>query len=147
MEFVELHLRASSRLALLLAAAHIAAIVAVLSMPWIGWLQAGACALLLGSAANMIAHRALLMVPGSIIRLHLARDGSCQLQTRDQRLIDGHLCPAWFVSPLMIVLRVARPGRRRALGITLLPDAADAQGLRELRIFLRFALDPSARRQ
>jgi hypothetical protein len=146
-EFVDLHLRASSRLAMLFAVAHVAAIVAVLSLPWVWWLQAGACVLLLASAANMIAHRALLVAPGSVVRLRIARDGSCQLQTRDHRLLDGRLCPGWFVSPLMIVLRVARPGARRAHGITLLPDAADAQGLRELRIFLRFALDPSARRQ
>lgn len=43
----------------------------------------------------------------------------------------------------MIVIRVACPGKRLARGITVLPDAADADSLRRLRIFLRFAVTPS----
>lgn len=75
------------------------------------------------------------------------RDGTCELLTREQSVIDGVLRPGWAVSPLVIVLRVACPGERLSRGIALLPDAADAETLRKLRVFLRFALDFSAGRQ
>lgn len=142
-DYVDVTMRASHRLAWLLAALHAAAIAVVLTMPLAGWLRLAGCALLVASGTGLVTRQALLKAPGSIIRLRLSEDGSCQLQTRDLRVIDGRLRPGWFASPLMIVLRIASPGERLARGITLLPDAADAESLRRLRIFLRFAVGSS----
>lgn len=143
MDFVDLTLRASHRLAWLLAVVHTAAIIVVVMMPLDWWLRLAGGALLLASGIYSVARHALLAAPDSIVRLRLTQDGSCQIQTRDHRIIDGLLRPGWFVSPLMIVIRVACPGKRLARGITVLPDAADADSLRRLRIFLRFAVTPS----
>lgn len=144
---VDISLHASRSLAWLLGAVHAAAIAAILSMPLAWWLRLAGCAILLASGIGLVIRQALLKAPDSIIRLRLAQDGSCELRTRDQRVINGMLQPAWFASPLMVVLRVASPGRRLAQGITVLPDAADADSQRRLRIFLRFAIGSSVGNQ
>ena len=142
MDLIDVPLRASLRLALLLVVTHTAAMVSVVAMPVPWWQRFAGCSLLLASAVIMIRRRALLRVADSVVRLQLKRDGSCELVTRDQRLISGNLCPGWFVSPLMVVVRFACPGERLSRVITLLPDSADADSLRQLRVFLRFAIDP-----
>ena len=126
---------------------HAASLVAVLAMPLPWWLRVALCGLLVASSVILIYRQALLGASGSIVRLRLMRDGSCQLYTRGHGVFDGMLRPGWTVSPLMIVLRIACPDRRLARAITLLPDAADAEILRRLRIFLRFALDSSIGKQ
>jgi len=142
MEYIDVPLRASSRLAWLLLAAYAAAMVAVVAMPLAWWLRFAGCALLLAVGAIMIRRHALLKAADSIVRLRLMRDGSCELVTRDQRLISGELRPGWFASPLMVVVRIACSGERFSRGIALLADAADADSLRQLRVFLRFAVEP-----
>ena len=138
-------IRASARLALLLAAAHAAAIVAVIAIPGAWWLRLAGCSLLVVSGAVIVYRSALLKASDSVVGLRLRRDGSCELQLRDQSIVSGHLCSRWFASPLMIVVQVACPGNRLRRSIALLPDAADADTLRRLRIFLRFAIEPSSR--
>lgn len=140
-DYIDVPLRASRKLALLLASAHVAAVVAIAAMPLAWWLRLAGCSLLLASGVVTIRCRALLRNPEAIIRLRLMRDGSCELYTRNQRVISGQLRPGWFASPLMVVMRIACPGERHARGIALLSDAADGDTLRRLRIFLRFAVD------
>ena len=145
MEIIDVPIRASARLALLLAATHAAAIVAVIAMPVAWGLRLAACSLLFVSGAIMIYRGSLLKASDSVVGLQLRRDGSCELLLRSQRLITGTLCPRWFASPLMIVVQVACPGQRLRRSIALLPDAADTDTLRRLRIFLRFAIESSGR--
>ena len=145
MEFIDVPIRASARLALLLAATHAAAMVALIAMPAAWWLRLAGCSLLLVSGTIMVYRGALLKASDSVVGLLLRRDGSCELQLRNQRLISGIVCPRWFASPLMVVVQVACPGQRLRRSIALLPDAADADTLRRLRIFLRFAIESSGR--
>jgi toxin CptA len=144
-EIIDVPIRASARLGLLLAATHAAAIVAVIAMPVAWWLRLAGCSLLLISGTIMVYRSALLKASDSVVGLQLRRDGSCELRLRNQRPISGSVCPRWFASPLMIVVQVACPGQRLRRSIALLPDAADADTLRRLRIFLRFAIEPSGR--
>ena len=142
-ESIDVPIRASARLALLLAAAHAGAIASIAVLPLAWWLQLAGCSLILVSGAIMISRNALLKTSDSIIGLQLRRDGSCHLQLPDQRSISGELCPGWFASPLMIVLQIACPGQRWRRSITLLPDAVEPDSLRRLRVFLRFAVERS----
>ncbi len=114
-------------------------------LPWP--VSSAACSLLLLNGAMMIHYKALVQAAGSIIRLRVARDGSCQLYTRDQRVIRGQLSSGWFSSPLIVAFRVVCADRRLPRGVALLPDSSDKESLRRLRVFLRFAIDPSARNQ
>lgn len=143
LESIDVPIRASVRLALLLAAAHAGAMAAIVVLPLAWWLRLAACSLLLVSGAIMISRHALLKTSDSIVGLQLRRDGSCHLQLSNQRSMSGKLCPGWFASPLMIVLQIACPGQRWRRSITLLPDAVEPDSLRRMRVFLRFAVEPS----
>ena len=147
MQRIDVPIRASTRLALLLTAAHGAAIVAVMVMPVAWWLRLAGCALIVVSGTVMVTRDALLKASASVVGLQLDRDGSCQLQIRDHGHVSGIVCPGWFASPLMIVLQIACPGRRWRRSITLLPDAADSETLRLLRIFLRHEIETPSRNQ
>jgi toxin CptA len=144
-EYIDVPLRSSARLALILAVAHAAALVAAIAMPAAWWLRLVASSLILVGGTIMVRRSALLKASDSIVGLRLSRDGSCQLLMRNQRLISGQLLPGWFASPLMVVVQVACPGQRLRRSITVLPDAAERDILRRLRIFLRFAVEPLGR--
>ena len=118
----------------------------MIAMPGQWWLRLAGCVLIVASGVTLVRRNALLVASDSIVGLRLGRDGSCELRMRDQRLASGHIRPGWFASPLMIVLRIACSGQRWPRYITLLSDAAEEDALRRLRIFLRFAIDNSARR-
>lgn len=144
-DFIDVPLRASARLALLLAASHLAAIVAVLVLPVSWWYRIAACALVLLGAAFQIYRHALRKGSHACIGLRLMRDGSCQLRMASGRVVVGRLCRGWFVSPQLIVMRISCPGERLSRAVSLLPDSADSDDLRRLRVFLRFAVQPSGR--
>ncbi|KPK30500.1 MAG: hypothetical protein AMJ66_09560 [Betaproteobacteria bacterium SG8_40] len=144
-DFIDIPLRASHRLAWLLAATHCAAIAAVLALPVSWWLRVAACALVLTSAVFQIHRRALRNGDHAFVGLRLMRNGSCQLRTAGGGVIGGRLCRGWFVSPQLVVIRISCDGERWSRGISLLPDSADPDDLRRLRVFLRFAVGPSAR--
>lgn len=147
MDYVDVQLQASPALTGILAVVHGAATIGVLATPMPWWMRIAGCMVLLTSAFSLMLRQALLRLPGSIMRVRLMQDGTCQLHTREHGVIDGTLQPVWIVSPLLIVLRIACPGERLSRGITLLPDSSDADTLRRLRIFLRFALDSSVGKQ
>jgi toxin CptA len=71
-------------------------------------------------------------------RLRIAADG--RLQSLDDRAewCDVEVLDDSFVSPRLIVLRY-RAADRRVHALTLLPDSADADSLRRLRMSLRWA--------
>lgn len=144
-DFIDVPFRASLRLAWLLAAIHAAAIVAIVVLPVSGWFRAVACALVLATAAARIYRRALLKGTRACLGLRLMRDGSCQLRVAGDRVIGGRLCRGWFVSPQLVLVRISCAGERLSRSIALLSDSADSDDLRRLRVFLRFAVDLSAR--
>lgn len=144
-DFIDVGLRASPRLAFVLAVSHAAAMAAIAVLPVFWWLRLAACVLVLTCATVLIYRRALLKGAHAVVRLRLMRDGSCQLQMANGRVVDGQLCRGWFVSPQLIVMRIACTNERYSRGIALLADGADADDLRRLRIFLHFAIDLSGR--
>ena len=71
-------------------------------------------------------------------KLRLAVDGRLQCLDGTGVWCDVDILDDSFVSTVLIVLRYRMAdGKRRAL--TLLPDSADADGLRRLRVSLRWA--------
>lgn len=144
---IDVRLRPSFVLALLLVLAHAAAMIAVAMLPLSLWLRVIACLVLLGSAAYAVPVHAFRTGARACTALHLSADGNCALQFNDAARLSGTLLPGWFVTPALLVLRVRCRGERWARGIVLLSDSADADELRRLRIFLRFAITPSVGRQ
>jgi toxin CptA len=115
-------------------------------------LTMGGLALLSIALANMpIAVKALLAVAASggalwafrnsrraLPRLRLGADGSLAIRARDDDWQPALDLPQRFVSPALCVLRLARTKRLRP-SLVLLPDSAEADDLRRLRVSLRWA--------
>jgi toxin CptA len=146
-DYIDLPLNASRYLALVLAISHGVAIVATILLPLAWWWRLAGAVLILVSATLTIRSQALRRGERALVGLRLSRDGSCQLQLGDGATLAGRLRSGWFVSPQLIVMRAGFPGKQRSRSITLLPDSAEADGLRRMRIFLRFAINPSGRPQ
>lgn len=71
------------------------------------------------------------------VQLRLRADGYVQLRGTTADWEDVEVLDDSFVSPALIVLRYRRE-RERPHALTLLPDSADAEGLRRLRVSLRW---------
>ena len=76
--------------------------------------------------------------PGFIAGIELL-DGRWRLETGDGRIHRGQLTGGYAHPQLLILNFRLESGRRRAL--MLLPDAADPDALRELRVWLRTQRD------
>ena len=146
-DFIDLPLTASRYLALVLAISHGLAIVATILLPLAWWWRLAGAVLILVSAILTIRSQALRRGKRALVGLRLSRDGSCELQLADGATLAGRLHRGWFVSPQLIVMRVGFQTKQRSRSITLLPDSAEVDSLRRLRVFLRFAITPSRRPQ
>ena len=128
----EIELKPSRRLGLLLAGMTGLALVALWAAALPVWLQAALSALLVAAAALSV-RRAR-----PALRLRQRADGGLQAQAGAGEWRDVVVLDDSFVSPALIVLRYRMEGKRpRAL--SLLPDSADAEDLRRLRVSLRWA--------
>ena len=72
------------------------------------------------------------------MRLRIAADGRLQCLDDTAEWRDAEALDDSFVSTVLIVLRY-RTVNRRVRSLTLLPDSADADDLRRLRVSLRWA--------
>ena len=146
-DFIDVPIGASRILAAILITMHAAAIVAMSVLPIPLWLRVTGGALLLASAALMVRRYAFLKGSQACSRLRISKDGECKVELTADRVATGRLQSGWLASPLLVVARVRCNGERLARKIVLLPDSTDADTLRRLRIFLRFALVRSARKK
>lgn len=71
-------------------------------------------------------------------RLRIAADGRLQCPDDDAGWRDAEVLGDSFVSAAVIVLRYRLAGRR-VRSLVLLPDSAEAEDLRRLRVWLRWA--------
>ncbi|MCC6473963.1 MAG: hypothetical protein IT514_09485 [Burkholderiales bacterium] len=130
-----LALQPSRLLAAILLAAHAAALVclaATLSGPPL-WLAAAGVLLSAGWSAG----DALLRLPGSVVRVDLADDGSGRWVERSGQAHEVAAVRASWVAAGVVVLGMRGP-RRRLRWIAVFPDAAGADALRRLRVWLRW---------
>lgn len=134
---IAIHLRASRGLTLLLSAAHGAAILSLwpLAIPLSAKIVSSAAV-----AASGVFHLwrdALRRSPGSVVAVELADEG-CVLTDRTGRVRRGTLRGDSFVSSFLTVVNCRLSGRPRRVSVVILPDAADAEEFRRLRVWLRW---------
>jgi hypothetical protein len=117
--------------------AGVAAIVA--NLPW--WVQAAFVAGIARSLIGFGYHQGSRRSRGFIARIELL-DGRWRLETGDGAEYWGRLTGG-YAHPLLVILnfRLESGGRR---SVTLLPDAADPDALRRLRVWLRTSQDAAA---
>ena len=144
-DFIDVPIGTSRILAAILITMYGAAIVAMSVLPIPLWLRVAADVMLLASAVLNVRRYAFLKGSQACSRLRISKDGDCRLELPNDRVATGRLQSGWLASPLLVVARVRCNGERLARKIVLLPDSTDADTLRRLRIFLRFALVRSAR--
>lgn len=142
---LDLQLRPSRTLGMLLASAHMLSLLPVWIMPVTIPVQ---IALSLMLAASLLFHMrrdVLLAAPSSIIRLHFSPDCRCACLTRDETGFEATLLGSSLVTPWLIVLNLRPEGRRMSRHAVIFPDSADMEGRRKLRVLLRWKYTEPAR--
>jgi toxin CptA len=135
---MHLKLKASYRLAALLAIAHSAAIAAVLlcdlrlDVRFILVLAVGA------SFLASIRRAALLIARTSIVALEWNEDGAINFQTRDGTWHSARLMPTTFVTPTLTVINLRALDAPRVRHVVSMSDSMDNEAYRRLRVRLQW---------
>lgn len=138
---LRIELRASFRLAALLVAAHVMVAATVLALPVPLWLQVALLTAIAVSVVRSLTRHALRNSPTACTSLDLHRDGGAQWLLRSGTMLDGRVLGDSFVSPLLTVVSLRRDDNGRRDSVVLLPDSAEAEALRALRVWLKFKVE------
>ena len=90
------------------------------------------------AASYNIFRDALLRLPGSVVALEVTSQGHLRCQCRSGEWLDAAVCGNSFVTPWLTVLNLRLPGKRCARHALVLPDSADGEMFRRLRVWLRW---------
>lgn len=138
---LRIELKPSRQLALLLGVAHALTAGSVLLLPVGLGVRIALLTLIALSLARSIRHPAVSASPQAFTALEVHRDGSVQWWRRSGGALSGRVLGESFVSPLLTVVALRRDDDGRSERIVLLPDSADADALRALRVWLRFKVE------
>lgn len=131
----------SRRLAAALLAAHAlaGACVAISVPPAVALPVIG---LIAASVAYHLRRHALQQAADAIVELILRQGGGCELTTLAGVTLKGQVLGSTFVSPWLTVVNVGLETGRGRRPVVLAPDGADADALRQLRVWLRYRCRP-----
>ncbi|MDR2219149.1 MAG: hypothetical protein LBE24_01025 [Methylobacillus sp.] len=135
---VRLDLRPSRRLTWLLGGAVCAACAAIGILPISLWVKSGIVLFMLAASAFHIMRDARLALRSSILALEVSASGELSMLTREQGWRVATVRGDSFVTPPLTVLVLAPEGQRLSRYAVLLPDSADAEALRRLRVWLKW---------
>lgn len=135
---LDIRLKPSGYLTLLLSATHAIAIglFLVLSLPI--WLKVAAILAFCTSLVFYLKRNAWLAAPNSIIALEIKDDYTGAIETRGGKRLDCILLPTSYVSASLTVLNLKADGERMARHVVILPDAINSEDFRKLRVLLRW---------
>lgn len=142
---LDLQLRPSRTLGMLLAAAHILSLLLIWAMPIaLAW-QFAFSLLLAASFLFHLRRDVLLAAPNSIIRLRFSPDCHCTYQTPNGTWHEAALLGSSLVTPWLSVLNLKPDGRWLSRHAVIFPDSADPEGRRKLRVLLRWKYAATAK--
>lgn len=124
-------------LAVYLAAVH-SGVLALL--PWLAlaWELATLLSMaIIASFCLSLRSQALLLSPKAIVEISWDSERVWRLRQRNGIEWVGKLLPGCFVGPRLVVLNFALGSQWRRAGVVLLPDNANPETLRRLRVRLR----------
>lgn len=98
-------------------------------------------ALMMMASVYSIRRYALLTSATSVIHLSLTQTSKLQLTFKDTSQTEVRVLESSFVSAYLTVLNLQELETRRRLHVLLLPDGAEANGFRQLRVWLRWGRD------
>ena len=131
-----LRLGPSSRLVAVLAGLHAGALACAVVSDLPAAMKGALALLILVSAWRSVMIHGLRRAARSIVLLVWDRYGQWRLVRRDGRALEARLEHGGFSHPLLVVLVFRVDGGGSAV-LTILPDAANNDGLRRLRVRLR----------
>lgn len=98
-------------------------------------------ALMAIASVYSIRRYALLASATSATHLSLTQTSKLQLTYKDTKQAEVRVLESSFVSPYLTVLNLQETETGRRLSILLLPDSAEPNGFRQLRVWLRWGRD------
>ncbi|MGH8710945.1 MAG: protein YgfX [Burkholderiales bacterium] len=135
---LNIRLKPSGYLTLLLSAAHIIAIGLVLALPLPIGLKLVTTLVFCVSLVFYLKRNARLAAPNSIIALEMMEDCACAIETRSGKRLDCILLPTSYVSASLTILNLKADGEMLARHVVILPDSINPEDFRKLRVLLRW---------
>jgi toxin CptA len=136
---LHISLRPSRYLAVLLAAAHAAAAVLVLTLD-LNVAAKAALELFIAASAYYSAWRGALLRSGrSIVSFEIDRQGHLNVRSRLDDWQEATLLGTSFVSPALTILNLKIQNRWLARHVVILPDSLPSEDFRQLRVLLRWS--------
>lgn len=142
---LDLHLRPSLTLNLMLALAHLLSLGLVWIMPLATGPQLGISLLLAASYLFHLRRDGLLAASGSIVHIRFEHDGKCRYRTRNGTWFEAILLGSTLSTPWLAILNLKTGGRLLVRHAVAFPDSADIEALRKLRVLLRWKHPDSSR--
>lgn len=93
------------------------------------------------ASIHSIRRYALLTSATAVTHLSLAQTSKLQLTYKDGTQAEVRVLESSFVSPYLTALNLREVETGRRLSILLLPDSAESNGFRQLRVWLRWGRD------
>lgn len=135
---LDLQLRPSLTLNLVLALAHLLSLGLIWVMPFATGPQLGISLLLLASYLFYLRRDGLLAAPGSIVHIRFDHDGKCTYRTRDGAWFEAIVLDSTLSISWLAILNLKTRDQLLARHALAFPDSADAGALRTLRVLLRW---------
>ena len=128
----------SPGLAMVLTVAHAAAGATLVPLDLPGWTKSALALAVAASFVHALLQHALLRSPRSLNATELRGEHDAAVQTRDGSWHEAHILGTTYVSPLLSVINLRVQGRMLAQHMLIVPDNADADYYRQLRVWLRW---------
>lgn len=128
----------SRQLAVILGCAHLGALLVLILLPVLLWLQAGAAAVLLLSAAYTIRRHAWRRGRSAATALHFIDREQLRVRMHDGTWHAGRVLGNSTVSVSCTVLGIRLTDCRLPLHIVIMNDSVDSEDFRRLRVWLRW---------
>ena len=131
-------LRPSFSLAAVLTVAHAAAGATLVPLQLPGWTKGVLALAVAASFVHALLHHALLRSPRSLRAIELREEYEAAVQTRDGNWHEAQVLGTTYVSPLLSVVNLRVQGRILAQHMLIVPDNANPDHYRQLRVWLRW---------
>ena len=135
---LNIRLKSSVYLALLLSTAHAIAVGLVLILPLPIGLKIVTTLVFCVSLVFYLKRNARLTAPNSIVALEVREDGTCAIETRSGKRLDCILLPTSYVSASLTILNLKVGGELLVRHVVIFPDAINSEDFRKLRVLLRW---------
>ncbi len=135
---LNIRLKPSLYMTILLSAAHAIAMGLVLALPLSIGLKLVTTLVICISLVFYLKRNARLASPNSIIALQIEEDCTCAIETRGGKRLDCILLPTSYVSASLTILNLKANGEMLARHVVILPDSINPEDFRKLRVLLRW---------